>query len=117
GFYNYVKGKKRDGVPQTASVAPAGEMEDPVIEERVVLRLMNEAAKVIAEGVAAEPWIVDLALVLGTGFAPQTGGPLSYAEQLGVPTLLHSLEDWERKCGSRFTPSAWWMDHLVSVTK
>ena len=88
-----------------------------MIEERIVLRLVNEAAKVISEGVVTEPWMVDLAMVLGTGFAPHTGGPLAYADQLGTPTLLHKLERWELKCGPRFAPSNWWMNHMVGVTK
>lgn len=117
GFYKYAKGKKAAAVPQQASVAPLVSITDRSIEERIVLRLVNEAAKVVAEGVVTEPWMVDLALVLGAGFAPHTGGPLAYAEQSGVPALLHSLENWERRCGPRFTPSTWWMDHLVSVTK
>jgi hypothetical protein len=27
------------------------------------------------------------------------------------------LEDWERKCGVRFAPANWWMNHMVGVTK
>lgn len=117
GFYSYVKGKKGPFIPQKTSVAPHDSITDDVIEERIVLRLVNEAAKVVSEGVVTEPWMVDLAMVLGTGFAPHTGGPLAYADQLGTPELLHKLEDWERKCGARFAPANWWMNHMVEATK
>jgi 3-hydroxyacyl-CoA dehydrogenase/enoyl-CoA hydratase/3-hydroxybutyryl-CoA epimerase len=117
GFYKYVKGKKGAANVQETSAAPLDSITDPMIEERIILRLVNEAAKVVAEGVVAEPWMVDLAMVLGTGFAPHTGGPLAYADQTGIPSLLHKLEVWERKCGARFAPANWWMNHMVSVAK
>ena len=116
GFYRYVKGKKT-GVEGPASTdASHAQLDDEEIRQRLVLRLVNEAAKVMAEGVVAEPWMVDLAMVFGTGFAPHTGGPLAYADQLGVPALLHDMEEWERKAGPRFAPSTWWMNHMAGAT-
>jgi 3-hydroxyacyl-CoA dehydrogenase/enoyl-CoA hydratase/3-hydroxybutyryl-CoA epimerase len=117
GFYEYKKGRKK---PVTSAKPSAGSAEivtDRTIEQRTVLRLVNEAAKVMSDGVVAEPWMVDLAMVLGTGFAPHTGGPLAYADHYGVPVLLHELEQWERKAGPRFAPASWWMNHMVGSTK
>ncbi len=115
GFYDYVKGRKRKLVSKDSKVN--ADITDRVIEERLVLRLVNEAAKVVAVGVVTEAWMVDLAMVLGTGFAPHTGGPLAYAGQVGVPSLLHQLEQWELKAGARFAPSTWWMHHMVGAAK
>lgn len=115
GFYTYKKGRKSAAVVPPESVPAVNSITDRMIEQRTVLRLVNEAAKVMAEGVVAEPWMVDLAMVLGAGFAPHTGGPLAYADHFGIPVLLHELEEWERKAGPRFAPSGWWMNHMVGA--
>ncbi len=115
GFYVYKHGKKQR--PAAEETHENGSVTDEMIEQRIILRLVNEAGQVMTEGVAHEPWMVDLAMVLGTGFAPHTGGPLAYAEQLGVPTLLQRLEHWEQKAGARFSPANWWMNHVVGVAK
>ncbi len=115
GFYAYVGGKKGAATSQVSS-SSGGATTDEMIQERLVLRLVNEAAKVLAEGVVADPWMIDLAMVLGIGFAPYTGGPLAYAEQFGVLELVHRLELWERRAGRRFVPASWWTNHVAGVT-
>jgi 3-hydroxyacyl-CoA dehydrogenase/enoyl-CoA hydratase/3-hydroxybutyryl-CoA epimerase len=117
GFYRYVKGKKTSAVDAPPPNAQAPTIGDEVIRDRMVLRLVNEAAKVVAEGVVAEPWIVDLAMVFGAGFAPHSGGPLAYAEQRGTSSVLHDLELWQRQAGPRFAPSNWWANHTVGAEK
>lgn len=116
GFYEYHHGKKTQSLAAVPKVAPGSEVTDEMISERLVLRLVNEAAKVMEEEVVTEPWMIDLAMVFGTGFAPHTGGPLAYAEQLGVSTILHRLEEWERRAGRRFAPANWWTNHMVGTT-
>ena len=82
------------------------------IRDRILLRLANEAAKCLQEGVVSEPWMVDLAMVLGTGFAPFTGGPLRMCELQGYGEVVAKLEYFEKTLGPRFAPAAWLIDQI-----
>jgi 3-hydroxyacyl-CoA dehydrogenase/enoyl-CoA hydratase/3-hydroxybutyryl-CoA epimerase len=74
--------------------------------ERLVLLMVNEAAACLGEGSAAGPEIIDLAMVLGTGWAPHRGGPLRYADQRGLADVAHSLDELVKQHGPRFEPCA-----------
>ncbi|MBC8113848.1 MAG: hypothetical protein H7062_05690, partial [Candidatus Saccharimonas sp.] len=63
-------------------------------------------------GVVAEPWMVDLAMVLGTGFAPFTGGPLRMCELQGYGETVAKLEYFEKTLGPRFAPAAWLIEQI-----
>jgi 3-hydroxyacyl-CoA dehydrogenase/enoyl-CoA hydratase/3-hydroxybutyryl-CoA epimerase len=54
--------------------------------------MVNEAARCEEEGVAGAPADIDLAMVLGAGFAPFRGGPLRHADSLGAPAAVAALE-------------------------
>lgn len=75
------------------------------IAERLVLRMVNEAFYLMAEGVALRESDVDVAMVLGTGFPDFRGGVLKYAHDLGLAAVLSRLEDLSRRGGERFAPS------------
>ncbi len=74
--------------------------------DRMVLLMVNEAAACLGEGIAADAATVDLAMVLGTGWAPHRGGPLRYAADRGHAEVAQALEDLARRLGPRFEPSA-----------
>src|SRR5207244_4361069 len=52
--------------------------------DRLVLLMVNEAAACLGEGLAANAQDIDLALILGTGWAPHRGGPLHFADTFGA---------------------------------
>ncbi|MEZ5966374.1 MAG: 3-hydroxyacyl-CoA dehydrogenase NAD-binding domain-containing protein [Planctomycetota bacterium] len=60
--------------------------------DRLVLALVNEAARCLEENVVASAADLDLAMVFGTGFAPFRGGPLRYADTLGVAEVVRRLQ-------------------------
>ncbi|WP_010587739.1 3-hydroxyacyl-CoA dehydrogenase NAD-binding domain-containing protein [Schlesneria paludicola] len=109
GFYNYNK----PGGHRTTAVR-VGRSEslilDVEIRDRLTLRLINEAAKCLEEGVVTEAWMIDLAMVLGTGFAPFTGGPLTFAQDQREE-LVCKLNYYQTALGSRFRPSTWLLTH------
>ena len=74
------------------------------IQQRLLYPLLNEAAKCLEEGVAAEAWMIDLAMVLGTVFAPFRGGPLHAADSLGIACLVSDLESLAHQVGDRLEP-------------
>ncbi len=75
------------------------------ILDRCMLTMVNESARCLEEKVIAKPAFLDLAMVMGTGFPPQRGGPLHYADQLGVKTVVDRLRRLQDRHGMRFKPS------------
>ena len=61
------------------------------IAERLSLLMVNEGFRVLDEGAAASGDDVDFAMILGTGFAPFRGGPITYARQLGLKHVVDRL--------------------------
>ncbi len=72
--------------------------------DRLVLIMINEAARCLAEGVVESSEDVDFAMILGTGWAPFRGGPLRHADALGVPEVVRRLEALAREIAPRFEP-------------
>jgi 3-hydroxyacyl-CoA dehydrogenase / enoyl-CoA hydratase / 3-hydroxybutyryl-CoA epimerase len=107
GFYDHRSGKPADlGLP---SVAPLSATD---YQNRVILVQLNEAARCLAEHVVAAPEDVDFGLILGTGWAPFRGGPLRYADSLGITEVVARLAILARDVGAHFTPC----DHLRAMT-
>lgn len=76
------------------------------IQDRLVLLMLNEAARCMEEKVVEDPSQLDLAMIFGTGFAPFTGGILKYADQEGIRTVYDKLEYVSRVQGERYKPCA-----------
>jgi 3-hydroxyacyl-CoA dehydrogenase/enoyl-CoA hydratase/3-hydroxybutyryl-CoA epimerase len=74
--------------------------------ERMVCLMVNEAAACLAEGLAPSADVIDLAMVMGTGWAPHRGGPLRYADDRGADDIVKTLETLTKQIGPRFEPCA-----------
>ncbi|HET6466130.1 MAG TPA: 3-hydroxyacyl-CoA dehydrogenase NAD-binding domain-containing protein [Nitrospiria bacterium] len=72
--------------------------------ERLLLLMINEAAICLQEGTATAGDL-DLAMVFGTGFPREKGGPLHYADQVGLDVLLKELQRHAASLGPRFWPA------------
>jgi len=83
---------------------PAVQMQQA--RERMVLLMVNEAAACLGEGLAADADAIDLAMVMGTGWAPHRGGPLTYGADRGNPDVVQKLSELARRLGPRFEPCA-----------
>ena len=95
GFYRYVNGKP---VKQKKSV----EKSDKEIANRLILRMVNEAAMCLREGVVADGDLLDGGMIFATGFAPFRGGPLHYANHFGRDKLNKLFAKLETQHGDRF---------------
>jgi 3-hydroxyacyl-CoA dehydrogenase/enoyl-CoA hydratase/3-hydroxybutyryl-CoA epimerase len=124
GFYKYKDGRRGRLATRphntTSNTLPsprefAGE-ELSGIQQRLVFSTLNAAADCLSEGIVREPWIVDLGMVLGTGFAPFRGGPMSLIETWGRERVVETLADLSDLCGPRFKPSAYF-DSGVEPTR
>jgi 3-hydroxyacyl-CoA dehydrogenase/enoyl-CoA hydratase/3-hydroxybutyryl-CoA epimerase len=95
GFYRYKNGK-----PIKQKVKDmTGHTE---IEHRLILRMVNEAAACLREGVVADSDLLDAGMIFGTGFAPFRGGPMHYAQQFGRDKLNELFTRLEAQYGERF---------------
>ena len=107
GFYEYTSGKK-SAVNHTLlnppkTLKPVSNKPND-IERRLVLSLLNEAARALSEGVIAEPEHADLGSIFGFGFPPFLGGPFRHIDDLGVESVVRELEHLESTVGKRFAP-------------
>lgn len=72
--------------------------------ERLLYPMVNEAIIASQEHVAALNDI-DIAMIAGTGFPQEKGGPLHYADTVGLDILLSKLLEYEKRLGGRFHPA------------
>ncbi|HUG39608.1 MAG TPA: 3-hydroxyacyl-CoA dehydrogenase NAD-binding domain-containing protein [Longimicrobiales bacterium] len=111
GFYLYEDGREQQPDPaiyeELRAAAGAGHrpMAPGVIQDRCVLPMINEAGRILEDGIARSPGDVDLAMITGTGFPPFRGGLLRYADAVGLRTILAKLESFEKELGIRFAPA------------
>ena len=70
----------------------AANLDREALRNRLVLPMINEAARCVEEGIVESPEDVDFAMIMGTGFAPFRGGPLRYADSLGAKRVVSELE-------------------------
>ncbi len=104
GFYTYHNGKPQIPHGRPGYTPPAD------IVERLMLRLLNEAAACLREGVVADADLLDAGIIFGTGFAPFRGGPINYVQEGGVETQLRKLHELEQHYGKRFVADAEWAE-------
>jgi 3-hydroxyacyl-CoA dehydrogenase / enoyl-CoA hydratase / 3-hydroxybutyryl-CoA epimerase len=108
GFYLHAKGK--DATPNRAAEAfrPSGgqHLDRHVLERRMVLLMVNEAARCLEEKIAESADDIDFAMVMGTGFAPFRGGPLRYADSVGVEKIVEELTHFAQSAGLHYAPCA-----------
>ncbi len=101
GFYKYKGGKPIKN--KNASYDNPQEVQD-----RLVMRLINEATACLREGIVEEKDLIDAGVIFGTGFAPFRGGPLEYIRSTGIDQLAKKMEQLQSKFGERFKKDEGW---------
>lgn len=101
GWYDYVPGK-RDAIPnaevvkmiedhrKSLGITPR-KISDEEIVQRLVFSLVNEAAHILEEGIASKASDIDMVYIMGYGFPVYRGGPMLYADQLGLFNVVQSM--------------------------
>ena len=115
GFYVWDADKKKGSKqpnPDASRLAlnghagqPAPSMPEADVVDRAVLVMVNEAARCLDEGIVADAESLDIAMVMGTGFAPFRGGVIRYADERGVVGVVDRLNELADKFGDRFRPA------------
>ena len=101
GWYDYVPGK-RDAIPSAEVVqmieahrASLGitprKISDEEIVQRLVYALVNEGAHILEEGIASKASDIDMVYLMGYGFPLHRGGPMNYADQVGLFNVVQSM--------------------------
>jgi 3-hydroxyacyl-CoA dehydrogenase len=117
GFYRYDgPDGERTPDPEVAELvrAEAGRLGiaqrsiDPgEVVSRCVLALVNEGARILEQGIAASPADIDVIWCNGYGFPRYRGGPMFYADTLGLGAVVEAIEALAKEHGSRYwTPAA-----------
>ncbi|CAB3784091.1 Fatty acid oxidation complex subunit alpha [Paraburkholderia ultramafica] len=107
GFYLYPEGS-RSGSPDPeveaiidAERARAGITPRSFTDEEIVRRYMaamiNEGANVVHEGIALRPLDVDVTFLYGYGFPRYRGGPMKYADMVGLPKILADIREFAKE--------------------
>lgn len=108
GFYLYDKEKRTVPNPELGSLlgltSGVVRTEPSKVVERMVLPMVNEAARCLEEQVVGSPGELDLAMILGTGFPPFRGGLCRWADQQGLAELQGIMARLAEETGERFRP-------------
>jgi 3-hydroxyacyl-CoA dehydrogenase/enoyl-CoA hydratase/3-hydroxybutyryl-CoA epimerase len=109
GFYLYGKAGKSRPNPQAISYVRSGtrsNLSQEELQERMFFLMLNEAARCLEEKIVATPEDIDFAMIMGIGFAPFRGGPLRYADSLGIEKIVGAMEILA-ECGAvQYKPGA-----------
>jgi 3-hydroxyacyl-CoA dehydrogenase/enoyl-CoA hydratase/3-hydroxybutyryl-CoA epimerase len=110
GFYDYPeKPAKKHLWPGLKDLYPQKDPDDVSVSDvknRFLATVALEAARTMEEGIVTDPREADVGSILGFGFAPYTGGALSYIDGMGVQAFVELCEDLARNHGSHFEPTA-----------
>ena len=111
GYYDYDDNRKPTPAPLVAELytefaARAGiiqrDIADQEILERCLLPMINEGAKILEEGIAIRASDIDVVYVYGYGWPVYRGGPMYYANSLGLDTVLARLRHYWQQSGDDF---------------
>jgi 3-hydroxyacyl-CoA dehydrogenase len=87
------------------------------IVDRCVLALINEGAKLLEEGIALRASDIDVVYLNGYAFPAWRGGPMSYADTIGLDRVLSRLEEFEARHGSELWSPAPLLKRLAGSGK
>jgi 3-hydroxyacyl-CoA dehydrogenase len=113
GWYLYKDGTRTPN-PEAARLAEEAARENGItrrtiapteIVERTIYALVNEGARILEEGIALRPGDIDIIYVYGYGFPASRGGPMWYADTVGLKTVYDRICEFERQHGKTWEPA------------
>ena len=108
GFYDYppkpAKKKLWQGLKDLYPQLKPEQVDYEELKKRFLTTIALEAARVMAEGIVTDPREADVGSILAFGFAPYTGGALSYIDFMGTKAFVEQAKALQRKHGADFKP-------------
>ncbi|MCX8570096.1 MULTISPECIES: 3-hydroxyacyl-CoA dehydrogenase NAD-binding domain-containing protein [Hyphomicrobiales] len=123
GYYVYDENRKASHDPLVDELLDAHRKErgftartitDEEILERCLFAMVNEAAKILDESAAARPGDIDVIWTNGFGFPTYLGGPMFYADQVGLPAVKAALDKYAGLVGDQYFKPAALIERLVA---
>ncbi|GAA6150866.1 3-hydroxyacyl-CoA dehydrogenase NAD-binding domain-containing protein [Pseudoteredinibacter isoporae] len=108
GVYRYDDGKKQEdpevlvlakSIAESLGIEQRSLTKDEIIQ-RCVFSLANEGFRILEEGIAQRSGDIDVIYLNGYGFPRWRGGPMQYADELGLQTVLQGLEALQKNLGA-----------------
>jgi 3-hydroxyacyl-CoA dehydrogenase len=126
GWYKYEQGSRdriHDPVVDQIAAEEAARrgitrrtVKDDEIITRIMTALANEGARVLEEGYATRASDIDAVYCYGFGYPRHVGGPMFYADSVGLPTVLEKVKEYREKFGDYWKPAAL-LEKLVAEGK
>ena len=116
GFYDYDEKRNRTLSPIALKVIAELAKEKQIkpidvnneeILERLLYPIVNEGAKVLEEGIAIRSSDIDVACIKGYNWPVYHGGPMQWANSIGLEKVLEGLTELESRYGDDFKPSSY----------
>ena len=115
GFYIYQEGARRgeedpevltliDEERKRKGITPRPFSEEEIMS-RYIAAMVNESCNVLHEGMASRPSDIDITLLYGYGFPRYRGGPMKYADQIGLPKILDDIKKYYEEDSFFWNPS------------
>jgi 3-hydroxyacyl-CoA dehydrogenase/enoyl-CoA hydratase/3-hydroxybutyryl-CoA epimerase len=106
GFYDHGEKREKHLWPSLAEhFPPAKDQPDAeAVRKRLIYIQVLEVVRCFEEEVVTTPEEADLGAILGWGFAPFTGGPLSMLDTMGIAKFVEECDAFVKAYGPRFTP-------------
>ncbi|RFA29198.1 3-hydroxyacyl-CoA dehydrogenase [Alkalilimnicola ehrlichii] len=112
GFYKYEPGNRKplhdpevdrviEEVRKEQGITPR-KISDQEIVERCVFALVNEGARILEEGIAQRASDIDIIYLTGYGFPVFRGGPMLYADEVGLINVERALQKYRKQTGNPF---------------
>lgn len=126
GFYLYDSATKRkvndDSVlasfktqAEKLGVTQRDNISDEEIQNRLIYALINEGANILDEGIAIRASDIDVIWLNGYGFPRYFGGPMCYANEVGLDNVLNTIKGFQKQLGDQYWKPAALLEKLVKM--
>jgi len=114
GWYKYDENRKPSPDPQVASLIsqwaaeagiPQRQISADEIVDRCIYTLVNEGARLLEEGIALRSVDIDIIYLNGYGFPAYRGGPMWYADTVGLKRVCERIREFQQRLGNWWEPA------------
>jgi len=124
GFYRYDSDARTPQVDERVlavfsneakirGVVQRGDITEKEIQNRLVFALINEGARILAEGIATKASDIDAIWLNGYGFPRHLGGPMCYADEIGIDTVVAGIKLYQQQGNGLYWHTAPLLEQLI----